>query len=82
MRIRIRHLTPLLAAAGVCLSVLAAPVAAAAPECINTGPTTTQCESNGSTQIVTSPPTYSYYPYGGWPVGGFGITFGGFGIGF
>jgi hypothetical protein len=80
MRIRIRYLTPFLAAAGVCLSVLAAPVAVAAPECINTGPNTTQCESNGSTQIVTSPPVYNYYPYGGFPFLGFG--FGGFGIGF
>jgi hypothetical protein len=80
MRIRIRHLTPFLAAAGVCLSVLASPIAAATPECTNTGPNTTQCESNGSTQIVTSPPANNYYPWGYPFIGGFG--FGGFGIGF
>ena len=80
MRIRIRHLTPFFAAAGVCVSVMTAPTAAATPECINTGPNTTQCESNGSTQIVTSPPANNYYPYWGWPV--IGVGFGGFGIGF
>ncbi|MGH3676539.1 MAG: hypothetical protein ACRDU5_12530 [Mycobacterium sp.] len=77
MRKAIRYLTPLLAVAVVCLSVLAAPVAAAAPECTNTGPTTTQCESNGSTQIVTSPPATNYYPYWGFPI----IGFDGIGIG-
>jgi hypothetical protein len=80
MRIRIRHSPPFLAAAAVCLSLMAAPAAVATPECINTGPNTTQCESNGSTQIVTSPPAYNYYPYWGFPAIGFG--FGGFGIGF
>ena len=58
MRIEIRYLTPLLAAVGVSAAVLLAPVAAAAPECTNTGPNTTQCQTRGSTQIVTSPPAF------------------------
>ena len=78
MRIRIRYITSLLAAAGVCLSVIAAPVAAAAPECVNTGPNTTLCQSNGSAQLVTSPPANNFYPYWGFPI----IGFGGIGIGF
>ncbi len=80
MRIKVRYLTPLLAGAGVCASVLLAPVAVATPECTNTGPTTTQCQTGGSTQIVTSPRAMNYYPWFGWPfAGGFGF---GIGIGF
>jgi hypothetical protein len=46
-------------------------VAAAAPQCINTSPTTTQCENPGNAQITTSPPfNSSYYPWFGWPFGG------------
>ena len=55
MRTKIRSLTTLLVAAGVCAAIALAPVAAAAPQCTNTGPNTTQCQTNGSTQIVTSP---------------------------
>jgi hypothetical protein len=80
LRSKIRYFSPLLGAAGVCACVVMAPVAVAAPECVNTGPNTTQCESNGSTQIVTSPPVINNYPYWGWPV--IGVGFGGFGIGF
>ncbi|WP_308205145.1 hypothetical protein [Mycolicibacterium litorale] len=48
-----------------------APAAAAAPECVNTGPRTTQCETGGSTAIVTSPPeTNVGWPFGGWGYGG------------
>jgi len=77
MCIRIRYLTTLLAAAGACAAISAAPIAAAAPECTNTGPNTTQCESRGNAQIVTSPPQNNYYPYWGFPI----IGFGGIGIG-
>ena len=78
MRIRgIRYLTTLLAAAGACAAIIAAPVAVAAPECTNTGPNTTQCETRGNAQIVTSPPQNNYYPYWGFPI----IGFGGWGIG-
>ncbi len=81
MRSKIRYLTPLFAAAGVCAAVVIAPVVAAAPECINTGPNTTQCQTNGSSQIVTSPPPINKWggwgPY--WGGGGFVIGLGGFG---
>ncbi len=81
MRSKIRYLTPLFAAVGVCASVLVAPVAAAAPECINTGPNTTQCQTNGSSQIVTSPPPINNWGWGPWwGGGGFVIGFGGFGL--
>lgn len=72
MRRKIRYLTPLFAAGGA--AMLFAPGAAAVPECTNTGPTTTQCETNGSTQIITSPPPMNYNPWFGTPFGG--IVFG------
>jgi hypothetical protein len=74
---KLRCLTILLASAGACAAIAAAPIAAAAPQCTSTGPNTTQCESNGNAQIVTSPPANNYYPYWGWPI----IGIGGFGIG-
>jgi hypothetical protein len=80
MRIKIRSLTPLVAAAGVCAVIAMAPVAAAQPRCTTTAPNTTQCQTNGSTQIVTSPRQNNYW--GGWPWwggGGLVIGLGGFG---
>ncbi|CDO32075.1 hypothetical protein [Mycolicibacterium porcinum] len=60
-----------------CLAILTAPAGSAAPKCTNTSPNTTQCQTNGSTQIVTSPPALNNYgPWYG-PVFGFG----GIGIG-
>lgn len=58
--------------------LVSAPVAAAGPKCTQTGPMTTQCETNGSAQIVTSPPNINngFYPYGGFVVGFGGIGFG------
>jgi len=80
MRTKIRSLTPLVAAASVCAAVALAPVAAAQPRCTTTAPNTTQCQTNGSTQIVTSPQQNNYW--GGWPFGGgFVIGLGGFGWG-
>jgi len=67
----------LFAATGVSAAIAVAPVAAAAPQCTNTGPNTTQCETNGSSQIVTSPPPNNNYGYWGFPI----IGFGGWGIG-
>lgn len=67
------------AAALLAATVMSAPVAAAAPQCTQTGPTTTQCETNGSAQIVTSPPNVNNGPW--YPYGGFGISLGGIGIG-
>jgi hypothetical protein len=77
VRIKIRYLTPLFAAAAVCASLMLAPVAVALPECTDTGPRTTQCQRpGGSTQIVTSPPQVNTWPSWGWPFGGFAIGFG------
>jgi hypothetical protein len=73
MRIKPRYFITTFAAIGACASIALAPVAAATPECTNTGPTTTQCETNGSAQIVTSPPLTNYNQWGGWGFGGFAI---------
>ena len=80
MRTKIRVITPLLAGAGIAGAIAMAPVAAAAPQCTTTAPNTTQCETNGSAQIVTSP--QQNWGYGGWPWwggGGIVIGLGGFG---
>lgn len=75
-----RALATILGAAAVGVALASTPVAVAAPQCTQTGPTTRQCETNGSAQIVTSPPINNsgpFYPWGG----GFSIGFGGIGIG-
>jgi hypothetical protein len=69
MRTKIRSLTPLLAAAGACAAIALAPAAAATPQCTTVAPNTTQCQTNGSAQIVTSP-QQNNWGYGGWPYGG------------
>jgi hypothetical protein len=68
MRTRLRSLTTLLAAAGISAALATTPVATAAPKCTTVAPNTTQCETNGSAQIVTSPQLQNNY--GGWPWGG------------
>lgn len=69
--------TALFALAIVDVTVVTAPVASAKPECVNTGPRTTQCQTGGSTQIVTTPPENNYgWPYGGWGYGGLIIGIG------
>ena len=48
------------------------PIASAAPDCVSTTPTTTQCQTPGHSQIVTSPPAMndnSWWPYGGFAFG-------------
>ena len=80
MSTQARYLTTLLAAAGVSAAIAFAPVAVAVPQCTSTGPNTTVCQTNGSSQIVTSPPVNNWY--GGWPWGGgIVIGLGGWGIG-
>jgi hypothetical protein len=74
MRTKIRSLTTLLGAAGVCAAIALAPVAAAQPRCTTTAPNTTQCQTNGSAQIVTSPPPNNNY--GGWGGWGGGLVIG------
>jgi hypothetical protein len=58
------------AVAGACAVVATAPVAAAAPVCVNTGPMTTQCQTPGHSQIITSPPAMNNGAWYGWPYGG------------
>ncbi len=77
---RNRYTATLFTAGAAFAFVALAPVAAAAPECRNVGPNTTQCQTNGSAQIVTSPePTSGWggVPY--WFGGGLVIGFGGWG---
>jgi hypothetical protein len=73
MRTRIRSLTTLLAAAGISAAIATAPVTAAAPQCVTVAPNTTQCETNGSSAIVTSPQLNNNW---GWPWWGGGIVIG------
>jgi hypothetical protein len=72
MRLPLRSLTPLLAAAGAAAAVLAAPTAAAQPlpSCVNTGGSvadggsTTQCQTPGNVQINATPASTDYiYPW-------------------
>jgi hypothetical protein len=80
MRTKIPAMT-ILATAGVSAAIAMAPIATAAPQCTNVAPSTTQCQTNGSSSIVTSPQQHSYYggfgPYGG----GLVIGLGGIGLG-
>jgi hypothetical protein len=72
---RIKYISPLLAAGAVAVSIVAAPTAAAAPTspsvsgsvqaaCGDVGPGS-QCLTPGNAQINDSPPGVDYYPYGG-----------------
>ncbi|MCV7168568.1 MULTISPECIES: hypothetical protein [Mycolicibacterium] len=69
MRTTLRYLTPLLAAGGAAVAILAAPAAGAAPglpQCVNTGGSaalggsSTLCESPGNAQLNATPPVYAY----------------------
>lgn len=56
-----------IAAAVAAVSLVTAAAASAAPECENTGPTTTLCQRSGSASLSTAPPVVSNpYPFG-WP---------------
>lgn len=59
------------------LALIAAPTAAAAPDCTDVGKTVTFCETNGSTQLTTTPPPWNYGGWTGigvWPlVGAYGL---------
>ena len=67
-------------AALVAALILAVP-AWAAPECTDTGPNTTICQTPGHAQITTSPNPALTNPYPGWGFGGIGIGLGGLWIG-
>jgi hypothetical protein len=70
---RIRFITPLIAAVGAATAIAVAPLAMAAPSgtsptCTNTG-NSTQCESPGNAQLNATPPDvpqqmYYFLPYG------------------
>ena len=71
MRIKLTHITPLLAAGAAALAIVAAPTAAAAATplpktCVATGAGTT-CQSPGNVEINNPPPAVSFYPYGTMP---------------
>jgi hypothetical protein len=68
-------------AAVVAALMLAVP-AAATPQCTDTGPNTTICQTPGHAQITTSPNPALTNPYPGWGFGGIGIGLGGIWIGF
>ena len=71
-----RCLPMVLVIASVAVTVAMAPAATASPECVNTGPMTTLCQTPGHAQIVTSPPAMNNSLWNGWPYGG------GFAIGY
>ncbi|MCV7280735.1 hypothetical protein H7J88_13885 [Mycolicibacterium flavescens] len=64
------YAAPVLAVGAIGAALFASPIAAAAPQCANVGPNTTQCQTNGSSQIVTSPSVQTGPYWGGWPWGG------------
>jgi hypothetical protein len=72
MRSKIRYTATLFTTLGLCALVVT-PVAAATPDCVYVGPSTTQCQTNGSAQIVTSPQQNNNW---GWPWGGGGLVMG------
>jgi hypothetical protein len=78
MRSRIRYSAILFATVGACAFAVT-PAASATPRCVNIGPTTTQCETNGSAQIVTSPQPVNNWGWMPWGAGGAIIGLGGFG---
>jgi hypothetical protein len=76
MRIRLTHITPLLAAGAAAAAIAAAPIAAAAPapqpdpgpvqqSCSSLGSNQTQCQSPGNAQVNDSPPQVDFFPYAG-----------------
>ena len=69
----------LVALAGFVVALGTAHTASAAPECTDVGETVTFCETNGSTQLITTPPPWNW---GGWQGIGFWPLVGGYGLGF
>lgn len=62
-------------------SVLLAAPASAVPQCTDTAPNTTVCQTPGHSQITTSPNPAQQNPLAGWGFGGVGIGLGGVFIG-
>lgn len=68
----------LLVTAGAAIAIGLAPSASAGPDCTDVGSTVTFCETNGSTQLIATPPPWNW---GGWQGIGFWPLVGGYGIG-
>jgi hypothetical protein len=62
MGMKLKHITPLLAAGAAAMAIAAAPTAFAANQQSCSG---TVCQSPGNVQIKTPPPHVQYHPYGG-----------------
>ena len=77
-----RSQTRFLTVPAVLISALTlATPAAAVPQCTDTAPNTTLCQTRGHAQITTSPNPAFTNPYPGWGFGGIGIGLGGLWIG-
>ena len=66
VRIKVRYLTTALAVVWAARVSGAGAGAAAAPECVNTGPTRRSARPRAHTQIITSPPAMNNGPWCGW----------------
>jgi hypothetical protein len=86
---RIKYITPIMAAGAAAVAIVAAPIAAAAPtspadpgsvqaSCGAVGPDSS-CVTPGNAEINDSPPGVNFYPYGNMPflLGGYGGVHGG-----
>jgi len=67
MTIKLRYMTPLLAATVAAMAITAAPIAGATTSIIPNQESCagTVCESPGNVQINDAPPGAAFYPYGG-----------------
>ena len=62
MGMKLKYITPLLAAGAAAVAIAAAPTAFATNQQSCSG---TVCQSPGNVQIKTPPPHVQYHPYGG-----------------
>lgn len=76
MKTRVPYLSLVISVTAIAVSI--APAAVAAPDCTDVGSTVTFCQTNGSTQLTTTPPPWNY---GGWQGFGFWPLVGGYGLG-
>jgi hypothetical protein len=68
MGMKLKFITPLLAAGAAAVAIAAAPAAFAAAD--QQSCSGTVCQSPGNVQIKTPPPHVQYHPYGGADQGG------------
>ena len=67
MRIKLTHVTPLLATGAAAVAILAAPTAAALPKICAANGAGTTCQSPGNVEITNPARAVSFYPYGTMP---------------